>query len=253
MIFREPGIVALSHRNLLRDLSDIMNYIHNKTVIILQIFFTVFLAYMESSCYENDSIASQQEAENILKFVEIPYIDFVGMAEFQSHETDENTIWYDDFSAEKIYMDSEGDIDPDVNFGAYGGSLDAGFNKGDVNGRGNRKVAFGDFPDDAGYPIVKADQKFNDIYWRIYVKHEHGWEGAPAKMSRATSIVSNKWQQAMIAHVWSGAGNSLTLDPASGVDGQTDKIKTTKYNDFDNLVWLGNKPSSDFKISSTEE
>jgi hypothetical protein len=57
----------------------------------------------------------------------------------------------------------------------------------------------------------------------------------------------------MILHVWSGERNSLTLDPASGIEGQSSKVKTTKYNDFDNLTWLGNKPSSKFQISSTKE
>ncbi|MBV6643192.1 MAG: hypothetical protein KI791_20905, partial [Cyclobacteriaceae bacterium] len=104
-----------------------------------------------------------------------------------------------------------------------------------------------------GEPVVRSGEKFNDIYWRIYVKHESGWRGTPDKMSRATSIVSENWQQAMISHVWSGADNTLTLDPASGVAGQTDQIVTTRYNDFDNLTWLGNKPTSDFQITSGEE
>lgn len=180
-----------------------------------------------------------------------PRIDFIEMLATQPHENDAATIWYDDFSTEKRYMDGYGGIDNTVNFGTKGGSMDAGFDKGDVDGNGNRKVAFGDFP--GNVRKVREGEQFDDVYWRIYVKHEHGWEGSPAKMSRATSIVSTNWQQAMIAHVWSGANNSLTLDPARGVDGQTDQIKTTKYNDFDNLRWLGNKPSSDFKISSTEE
>ena len=30
----------------------------------------------------------------------------------------------------------------------------------------------------------------------------------------------------MITHVWSGVGNSLTLDPASGVKEQSDSILT---------------------------
>ncbi len=182
---------------------------------------------------------------------EIPRIDFIEMAESQPQANDENTIWYDDFSSDKDYMESRGGLDTEMDFGTKGASLDMGFNQGDVTGRGDRKVAFGDFPGNP--PMVKKGQQFEEIYWRIYVKHEHGWKGSPAKMSRATSIVSNNWQQAMIAHLWSGAGNSLTLDPARGVEGQTDQIKTTKYNDFDNLFWLGNKPASEFKISATEE
>lgn len=230
-----------------------MKYIHKKTGFILQIFFATFLVCLESSCHNNDSMTSQQEAGNVLEVVEIPRIDYLVMSKEQPHFHNPNTVWYDDFSINRDYMDGAGNIDTNVNFGTKGGSLDMGFNKGEVTGKGNRKVAFGDFPNDAGSPIVKPDQQFEEIYWRIYVKHEHGWEGAPAKMSRATSIVSKNWRQGMIAHVWSGADNSITLDPARGIDGQTDQIKTTKYNDFDNLSWLGNKPASEFKISSTEE
>lgn len=180
-----------------------------------------------------------------------PKIDFIEMSETQPQESDAATIWYDDFSTKKKYMDEYGEIDYTVNFGIQGGSMDAGFDKGDVDGNGNRKVVFGDFP--GNVRKVREGEQFDDIYWRIYVKHEHGWEGAPEKMSRATSIVSVNWQQSMIAHVWSGDNNSLTLDPARGVEEQTDHIVTTRYNDFENLSWLGNKPTSDFKISSTEE
>jgi hypothetical protein len=35
--------------------------------------------------------------------------------------------------------------------------------------------------------------------------------------------------------------------------GQSDSIVTTRYNDFSNLKWLGNKPCSAFQISATEE
>lgn len=209
-----------------------------------------------TSCAQNKpkdprSKSTIKQLEGVNETVEIPRVDFVEMSEVQSHENSPSTIWYDDFSSKKSYMDSKGEIVADINFGTIGGSVDFGFNKGDVKGKGNRKVAFGDFPHNS--PIIRKGEQFNEIYWRTYVKHEHGWEGSPSKMSRATSIVSTNWRQAMIAHVWSGADNSLTLDPARGVDGQTDQIKTTKYNDFDNLFWLGNKPNSDFKISSTEE
>ena len=92
---------------------------------------------------------------------------------------------------------------------------------------------------------------FDDIYWRVYVKHPYGWAGGgPDKLSRAKSIVSPNWAQAMIAHVWSD-GEALTLDPASGVRG--DRVVTTKYNDFAHLHWLGNKPASNFRLFSAEE
>ena len=180
-----------------------------------------------------------------------PRINSLGMSIIQPQEHDNNTIWYDDFKAEKPYLESSGEIDYNESFGGEGGSMKAGFGKGEINGEGNRKIAFGDFP--GGSQVVKPGENFDEVYWRIYVRHEYGWQGAPAKMSRATSIVSENWQQAMVAHVWSGDGNSLTLDPASGVKDQSDTIMTTGYNDFANLRWLGNKPCSSFQISSTGE
>ena len=62
-------------------------------------------------------------------------------------------------------------------------------------------------------------------------------------------MAGGNWSQAMIAHVWS-AGGSLTLDPASGVRG--DAVVTTKYNDFANLRWLGNKPAAKTQIYTDE-
>lgn len=182
---------------------------------------------------------------------DIPHIDFVEMTDPQPQESDTNCIWYDDFDQQKTYLESEGENDNHEFFGTHGASMKAGFKQGDVSGEGNRKLAFGDFP--GGMPVVAEGKHFSEIYWRIYVKHQHGWQGAPAKMSRATSIVSPVWQQSMIAHVWSGDNNSLTLDPARGVKGQTDSIVTTGYNDFNNLTWLGNSPCSAFLISSTNE
>lgn len=208
---------------------------------------------MFSSCLPSNSEPESPE-ESIIS-PDVPRIDFVLMSEVQSHQGDSNVIWYDDFNrGEKDYLESTGDIDPDESYGGSGGSMKVGFEQGEINGEGNRKLAFGDFPDpDSECDVVQRGQQFDDVFWRIYVKHEYGWQGAPVKMSRATSIVSGNWRQAMILHVWSGKENSLTLDPASGVDGQSSIVITTKYNDFDNLNWLGNNPSSEFQISSTRE
>ncbi len=114
---------------------------------------------------------------------------------------------------------------------------------------GGRKVFFGDSPTHRPQ-VVRGEESFDDVYWRIYVKHPHDWTGGgPAKLSRATSLVPPGWRQAMIAHVWS-SGEALTLDPASGV--QADSVVTTRYNDFDNLRWLGNKPVSQFKLHGSD-
>ena len=181
---------------------------------------------------------------------EIPRIESVATVEIQPHESDTAVIWFDDFDGPvKSYTESSGELDSETKFGPSGQSMECFYAAGSL-GVGNRKVFFGDSPYGN---VIKRGTKFDEIYWRIYVKHQAGWTGGgPAKMSRATSIVSSAWNQAMIAHVWS-SGESLTLDPASGVPADSDYVITTKYNDFDNLRWLGNKPVSEMKISSTEE
>jgi len=179
---------------------------------------------------------------------EIPRIDSVETLKPQPQETDAETIWFDDFDGpEKKYTEATGALDDREAFGGAGRALLNYYEKG-KQGVGNRKVFFGDSP--AGNVIQKG-KHFEEIYWRVYIKNQYGWSGGgPDKLSRATSIVSPNWAQAMISHVWS-SGEFLTLDPASGVQGNT--VVTTKYNDFDHLHWLGNKPASRFPLFSTGE
>jgi hypothetical protein len=179
---------------------------------------------------------------------EVPRIDSVVMSVPQPQASGEAIIWYDDFDGpQKAYTESQGSLDNAQAFGGQGRSMLSVYEKG-TRGTGNRKVFFGDSPTGR---VVRKGQSFDDIYWRVYVKHQHGWTGGgPAKLSRATSIVSPRWSQAMIAHVWS-SGEALTLDPATGVRG--DQVMTTRYNDFPNLRWLGNKPTSRFQLHSTQE
>ncbi|MCX5682473.1 MAG: hypothetical protein NT049_02155 [Planctomycetota bacterium] len=179
---------------------------------------------------------------------EVPRIDYVIPSPRQPQENDAATIWYDDFNGPpKAYTESSGDLDEKVSLGGEGKSMRCLYEKGE-QGKGNRKVFFGDSPTGK---VVRKGETFTDVYWRIYVKHQYGWTGGgPDKMSRATSMDSSKWNQAMISHVWS-SGEALTLDPASGVRGS--EVVTTKYNDFDKLHWLGNKPASTFLIHATSE
>lgn len=179
---------------------------------------------------------------------ETPRIESLVMASPQPHASDPDVIWYDDFDGPvKAYTESEGEVVESEAFGGRGRSMLSFYDEGQ-RGVGNRKVFFGDSPTGR---VVRKGERFDDVYWRIYVKHQHGWTGGgPAKLSRATSIVSPRWAQAMIAHVWS-SGEALTLDPASGVRG--DRVVTTQYNDFSNLHWLGNKPASTFPLHGSDE
>ena len=181
---------------------------------------------------------------------ETPRIDCVVPKAVQPHEKDPGTIWYDDFDGDpKPYAEGESPLDSTMAFGDQGTSMLCLYEKG-KHGEGNRKVFFGDSPTYVS-KTVRRGEKFDEIYWRIYVKHQYGWVGSPDKMSRAMSLSDSNWAQAMIAHVWSSHGSSLTLYPVCGVQGE--QVVTRRYNDFERMKWLGNKPVSRFPIHATEE
>ena len=143
----------------------------------------------------------------------VPHIDYVEPASVQPQQSNNSTIWYDDFDRDdwqEKYAETSGDTTDEMRLGSTGKSLHMHYPRGH-RGKGGRKVFFGDSPT---YPakVVRRGESFDDVYWRIYVKHQAGWQGGgPAKLSRATSMATSKWAQAMIAHVWS-SGDSLTLD-----------------------------------------
>ncbi|MDP2644063.1 MAG: hypothetical protein Q8P24_03930 [Desulfobacterales bacterium] len=199
---------------------------------------------------------------------EEPRIDYVVMSErakpkmdtrsiwtrlkskISSPKSDNDIIWYDDFNGAAVkYAESKGGLDDKESFGGGGKSMIALYKKGD-HGEGDRKVFFGDTPTYQG-DAVRTGEKFDEIYWRVYVKHPFGWTGGgPDKLSRAISFHASDWSQAIIAHVWT-VGEALTLDPVSGISGSN--AVTKGYNNFDNFKWLGNRPVSEFKISSAKE
>lgn len=185
---------------------------------------------------------------------EVPHIESVVLAPVQPHVNNPAVIWYDNFDSPdniRKYMEPADDspgakLSDTQALGGSGKSMECFYAKGQ-QGVGNRKLVFGDSP--IGHPL-RAGEKFEDIYWRVYVKHQKGWTGDPAKLSRAIGFVSGRWDEAFISHLW-GAGLSLTLDPVRGVrDGQ---VVTTKYNDFDNFKWLGNSPRGKFPLHATQE
>ncbi len=182
----------------------------------------------------------------------MPRIESVVPLAKQPQADAKTTIWYDDFETAKKYSEEQGGREGPGLGG--GGEAMTGLYEKDQQGLGNRKVFFGDSP---VMCIARKGEKFTDIYWRVYVKHQAGWvsgqpgRGGPDKLSRATSMVNDKWNQAMFAHVWS-SGDALTLDNASGVNGGA--VVTTRYNDFDNMKWVGgNKPVSPMLLHSSAE
>jgi len=137
------------------------------------------------------------------------------------------------------YGDNDGDCAVVGGLG-QGGSrgLRAIFQQGEV-GAGGVKLGFGRNP--VGYMNkgIRSGEDFREIWYRHYLKMEQGWQGNPAKLSRATVFAVPDWGQAMIAHLWSDGQERLLLDPASCVNGSGD-VMCSGYNDFDNLDWLGN-------------
>lgn len=124
--------------------------------------------------------------------------------------------------------------------GSYG--MRVKFQAGEVEA-GVLQKAIGRSPDPGMRNSSMPDSNFQEIYWRIDIRHQPGWEGGGGdKLSRATVIASKNWQQGMIAHVWSGGKSDqwdyLVMDPASGISADG-KLASTKYNDFQNLRWMG--------------
>lgn len=118
-------------------------------------------------------------------------------------------------------------------------------------GAGGFKLGFGRNPNSYMNKGIRSDEDFREVYYRMYLRHQTGWRGSPAKLSRATVFNSaDSWSQAMIAHLWSDAQGRLLLDPASCVrDGV---VVCEGYNDFDRLRWLGFR-SGKSAIFSTQD
>ncbi len=162
-------------------------------------------------------------------------------------------IWCDDFERDRTgsYFEHDAAAGSFVRRDGVGVEGSAGmrarFRRGQVDA-GSLRLAFGRTPQDYFRPVDEGRDDYRDIYWRIRLRHQEGWVGGGGdKLSRATAFVSSdSWAQAMIGHVWSGSGekrNLLVLDPASGTD-VAGTVRTTRYNDFQRLRWLGQVPGT---------
>ena len=158
-------------------------------------------------------------------------------------------IWCDDFEANRLssyfeYDNSGGDFVPMSGLGVNSSTGMRVIYHPGQSSAGGMKVAFGTTRDPYFKAVDAGTAKYREIYWRMYVKNQAGWTGGGAdKLSRATIFAGSNWSQAAIGHVWSGASpgpdqDYLILDPASGTDA-AGNLKTTAYNDFANLRWLG--------------
>lgn len=169
-------------------------------------------------------------------------VDYVTPLPVQPSSRMDAVIFYDDFAQPTDlharyfdYDDAKGGFiwDADGGYGGQGGAMKCQFEKGQVSA-GSLKFLFGKNPFGRG---LRSQETFREIYWRVYVRHEAGWEGNPAKLARATCLAGADWSQGFIAHVWGGKGDVLCIDPATGIR-DSHKV-TTRYNDFERLRWLG--------------
>jgi hypothetical protein len=156
---------------------------------------------------------------------------------------DPGWIWCDDFEEDRLasyyeYADRDGSFVRALGTGLEGSyGLRASFSAGQVDA-GFIHMAFGSTPTPYFRPVDAGTARYREIYWRIYLLNEEGWNGGGGnKLSRATVFSGRDWSQAMIAHLWS-SGDVLALDPASGTD-ESGTLVTRRYNDFGNLRWLG--------------
>lgn len=153
-------------------------------------------------------------------------------------------IWCDDFERNRIGDYFQASMPRQEGVGRGGSYGVAGrFRPGEPDG-GNLKLAFGRTPHPRFRPVDDGRRNYREIYWRVYVKKPAGWRGGGAdKLSRATVLAGPNWEQAMIAHIWADRDGGprqshLKIDPATGTD-HGGRLRTTKYNDFDNLRWIG--------------
>jgi len=162
-------------------------------------------------------------------------------------------IWCDDFEQNRLasyfeYVDDNGSFVRADGVGVDGSAgMRVHFAQGQTSA-GALHLAFGKTPQAAFRPVDAGTTVYREIYWRMYVRNQPGWVGGGAdKLSRAISFASSSsWAEAMIAHVWSSSAqpNNLLIDPASGIDANG-ALKTTTYNDFPNLSWLGPATATD--------
>ena len=161
-------------------------------------------------------------------------------------------IWCDDFETDRVgkYFEygSKGESFLPMAKVGYAGSagMRARFITAGQVDAGFLHVAFGKTPSPYFRPVDAGTAVYREIYWRLYVRYGPGWIGGGGnKMSRAQSLVTRDFAQAMIAHLWSGSMDGdpipvdhLGADPWTGVGGGS-RFLTRSYNDFPNLTALG--------------
>jgi len=159
-------------------------------------------------------------------------------------------IWCDDFEEDRLsrYFEHENkdglfERAPGVGYAGSAG-MRARFTAARQVDAGFLHLAFGKVPAPNFRTVDAGTEIYRDIYWRVLVRYAPGWVGGGGnKMSRAQSLATPEYAQAMIAHVWSGSSvenpvDRLAIVPASGI-GFRGRLMTRSYNDFPRIEWGG--------------
>jgi uncharacterized protein YjdB len=158
-------------------------------------------------------------------------------------------IWCDDFEVDRLTSYFEVDNNGGDFRRATGVGLSASTGmralwQSGESSAGSLHLAFGKTPSAVFRAVDSGTQLYREVYWRMYVKNQAGWTGGGADdFSRALVLASANRAEAAMGHVWSGTGldfNYLLIDPASGTDA-SGALKSTGYDDFANVRWLGEK------------
>ncbi len=113
---------------------------------------------------------------------------------------------------------------------------------GEVNA-GGLKLGFGRNPSSYMNSGIRSNEDFREIYYRMYLKMQSGWQGSTDKLSRAIVIARDDWSEGAIAHLWGDGKSRLAIDPAGCVD-SSNNVACVGYNDFAHLSWLGAQSGS---------
>jgi hypothetical protein len=215
----------------------------------LAIFLTCFTLFTQSVIASTPPMMVGPERPQTPQGTSTTHVDVLaGALECENWQASHpNWIFCDDFESQAPlvgqgryfeYGDDEGDF---ILMDGVGLDLSRGMRalwQRDEVGAGGLKLGFGRNPSEYMNRGIRENEDFREIYYRMYLKMEAGWQGDPAKLSRATVFAADDWSQAMIAHLWGGWDDKLLIDPVRCVD-QSNQVKCVRYNDFAHMDWLG--------------
>jgi hypothetical protein len=152
-------------------------------------------------------------------------------------------LFCDDFESDRSasYFDPNnagGDFSRTASVGTEGSQGMRGIFRPGQENSGSLKVSIGRNPLTTN--SRRGTEDFREIYYRMYLRMQPGWQGNPAKLSRATMFTSSDWSQGMFAHLWQGTGNTLAVDPATCINA-SNQVACVGYNDLPDMVWLGSQ------------